>query len=133
MRYLGGGIGHQNQDARWTSSKEGENQDNDMGTNMDGPCEENTDMDEDPVDENQLRELAIKLSSRPADEDDEDIEPDDSDNSSDGSSDEDETSDHETNQDDLFIDDEGNEDQEEHDFGPDDGEEYDDDTGFGSL
>lgn len=131
MRYLGGGIGHQNQDARWKSSKEGGNEDNNVDMDVDAPCEENTNMDEDPVDENQLRELAIKLSSRPADDDDEDIDSDE--NSSDGSS-EDETSDEDerSNDDDLFIDNEGNENQEEPNLGPDD-EEQDDDTGFGSF
>lgn len=127
MRYLGEGIGHQNQDARWTSSNRYEDDNNDMEVDL--PCEE--DFDDDQKKLQGLQELAKELATRAAGEDDEDI---DIDNDSDGSSDEDEVSDDDeaSDDDDLFPDGEEDEDS---DLGPCDGEDEDENDAddFGSF
>lgn len=129
MRYLGGGIGHQNQAERWTLSRGDEDVDDD-DTDIDSPPEEDIDIDEDPEDDTQLqglRELAIEMSSLPAGDDHDDIT---SDNNSDSDLDENEGSD----EDELFPDDdEDSGEDEELDFGPDDGEADEDDIGFGDF
>lgn len=127
MRYLGGGIGHQNQDARWTSSNRYEDDAIDM--EVDPPCEE--DIDDDPKKLQGLQELAKELATRPVGEDDKDLDTDDSD--SDGSLDDDDASDEDeaSDEDDLFPD--GRE-EEDSDLGPCDGEDEDgDDADFGSF
>lgn len=121
MRYLGYGIGHQNQDARWTQARNS------------GPDDDNMDVDVDPeedgypggaTDDSQasqiqgLTEMAMKMATQTAGDNDEEIHSDeDSDN-------EGKTSD----EGDLFYDDdeESSEDDHDFDFGPNDGESEDD-------
>lgn len=128
MRYLGGGIGHQNQSARWTSTIE----DKHDQMNIDPPssCDEGSKIDEDPTNDTRLqglRDLAIELGSRPAGDDDEDLdsEEDDSDDSS---------QEYGAGEDLFFDEDEGDDDEDKDiDFGPYDEEKDEDDTGFGDF
>lgn len=123
MRYLGGGIGHQKQDARWAPLR-GDEVDNDA---MDvDPCEDEAQLDNDQQDRRQmqeLRELAIEMSSWAAGDDDKGNNSEEHEVSDDDDDDEDE----------LFLDDEEEEDCTAFDFGPYDGEEDEDDTGFDNL
>lgn len=119
MRYLGHGIGHQNQDARWTQAGL-----EDDGMDVDPAPEEDINLggsvEDDPTSQIQgLQEMAMKLASQTAGDDDEQIHSDeDSENEDDDGSDDD----------DLFHDDddESSEDGDVLDFGPDDGEGEDD-------
>lgn len=127
MRYLGHGIGHQNQDARWTSELN-----DDMDTDPDfeedigsgGSPEENSDSQLEG-----LRELAMKMISQPAGDDDEDVDSDDSEDSEEYEG---------LDKDNLFFDgdsrygedsedDKDGGDDDEFDFGPHDGEGEDGD------
>jgi hypothetical protein len=128
MRYLKGGVGHQNQDKRWTPSRIEEDGDDTM--DVDPAPERDTHMDEDSEDARRMqaiRDLATKMTSGAAG-DDRDVESSyNSDDSSDyekfGVLDEHELLDH-------------NEDEEddEFDFGPYDGEaDGHEDTGFDNF
>lgn len=124
MRYLGHGIGHQNQDARWTSELDDEmdtDPDFEEDINSGGGPEENSDSQL-----QELRELAMKMISQPAGDDDEDVDSDDSEDSEgldednlffDGDSEDGEDSE----------DDKDSGDDDEFDFGPQDGEGEDGD------
>lgn len=127
MRYLGGGIGHQNQRDRWASPADDESDD---AMEVDSSSEEEG---EGNVEESSgliqnLQDLATQISSGPASHDDGDLvssseEDDDNDEEGDDDSDSD-----------LFTDsEEGDKDD---DFGPDNGADSgkgEDDNGFGEL
>lgn len=98
---------------------------------IDRPCDKDPKTNKDPTNDTRLqglRELANKLGSRPAGDDDEDIDSEDnSDDSSEGYG-----GFHDR---DLFLDEDSNEDDEDRDidFGPYDEENYGDDSGFGEF
>lgn len=128
MRYLGGGIGHQNQDARWTSTGQEDHYNDDM--DIDSDPEENMHTEEGTANNQdmqlqKLHQLALETSVRPADSDDEDDNAADSDNSENMSSVEDHT----------FDDDSDDEvDEDEPYFGDEDGVGDDrEDNGFGDF
>lgn len=121
MRYFGGGIGHQNQDARWTSHGE-------VGRKNDA-----MDIDPDPEDDitqtrdtrlQELRQLALETSARPADSDDSDVDSSNSDDSDNTSMEGDLSSDNDS--------DEGVDDYEPY-FGPEDGDGDREDYGFSEF
>lgn len=124
MRYLGGGIGHQNQDARWTSNGEegAQNNDMDIDPNQVNMHAENGMIANEEKRLQELRKLALETSNRPAESDDEDVNSTDSDDSED-------TSDYSSD---------GDSDEEvdgyEPYFGPEDGEgDEKEDTGFSEF
>lgn len=113
MRYFGGGIGHQSQEDRWTTSgrnKELDNDAMDVDDSDDDQAQDETSETNPNIQLQELHQLVSDLTSTPAGESDEDVdsEEDDSDVDSIGGTDED----------DLFA--EG--DSDEADFGPEDGE-----------
>jgi hypothetical protein len=121
MRYFGGGMGHQNQENRWTINKRVEEYDNDM--EVDDSEEENIGPNED-VETNpnlqlqELQKLASDLTSAPGEESDMDVDSDDDDSDRDSAKDADE--------DNLLADyidnsDDNSDDSDEIDFGPEDG------------
>lgn len=123
MRYFGGGIGHQTQATTWASrgQKDPPSDGMDVDPKYDNSCmayNQDAQLQE-------LRKLAVEVSARPAESDDEDINSSDSDNSEDDSSVEGHSHD---------SDSDGDVDDHESYFGPEDGEGYDkDDDGFADF
>lgn len=118
MRYFGGGIGHQNQATRW-AFKAQEDHDMDIGPDFQEVQTEEDAEDNQNVQMEELRQLALATSTCPAQEDEEDINASDSDNSviEEDSSDDG----NESDGDELY-------------FGPEDEEGTDkEDDGFGDL
>lgn len=134
MRYLGGGIGHQNQDTRWTSKGQEDNRSDSM--DIDGELEEEIQTEQDMEDNQHLQleevqKLALQTSIRPAEEADKDIDVD-SDNT-------DDTDSNLSAEDNIFNhgeDDESDTDESDNDelyFGPEDESGEDEDNGFGKF
>lgn len=134
MRYLGGGIGHQNQDIRWTSKGQEDNRSDSM--DIDGELEEEIQTEQDMEDNQHLQleevqKLALQTSIRPAEEADKDIDVD-SDNT-------DDTDSNLSAEDNIFNhgeDDESDTDESDNDepyFGPEDESGEDEDNGFGKF
>lgn len=126
MRYHGGGIGHQNQHAKWVSGAGEDPRDDDMDIDLDPELDDNTQLEGDQNTRLQhLLQMARDTSTRPADSDDEDVAPTDSEDSEDTFSVDSDNSDDDS--------DNGVDDDEPY-FGPEDGEgNYREDTGFGAF
>jgi hypothetical protein len=132
MRYLGGGIGHQNQESRWTPTR-----------HKDDNGEDEMDVDSEPDEREEqselggdralllrrLQQIALDLESRPVGDSDDDMSSE-NDSSQEGSDDGDIEEDDLLGESDI---DSGSED--EPDFGPEDGDGCGeiDDTGFGEF
>lgn len=121
MRYFGGGIGHQSQEDRWTTSghnKELDGDAMDVDGSEDIQVQDETSMNNPILQLQELHQLASHLTSQAAGESDEDFDPDESDSDVDSVGDADE---------DLFADN----DSDEVDLGPEDGDgEGNSDNGF---
>lgn len=125
MRYLGGGIGHQNQDARWTSKGQDDCNSGDMVIDADFEEDKHTEeMGDNRLEE--LRRLALETTLRPA-EDDEGNEAADA-----IDSDYEDDSDTNSSINDIFDDEDNESDGNEPYFGPED-KVGDQDSGFGDL
>lgn len=125
MRYLGGGIGHQNQDKRWTPRVEESPQNNAMvvdPTPAAGVHAENSAASRGNIELQKLQILALETSNHPAGSDDEDIDSGESDDS-------------EGSREGYASDDDSDEEVDEYEpyFGPEDGEGNEEDTGFADF
>lgn len=124
MRYFGGGIGHQSQHARWVSGAQEDPHDNNMDIDSDPALDDNMQLEgmEDRL--QQLHQMALETSARPADSDDSDVATSDSEDSENAFSVNNNSSD----------DDSGKEVDDELYFGPEDGGGgYWEDTGFSAF
>lgn len=123
MRYFGGGLGHQNQEDRWTTGRRDEEPDNgviDVDDSEDDQAQAETGEANTSFQLQELHQLVSGLTSGPAGESDEDVDSEDNDSDVDSIEDKDVG-----DEDDLFA----HDDSDEADFGPEDrdGEGYSND------